>query len=334
MMRAVFDGLSTMFRHRRLALILWAWTLVIGLAGAAPAMRWFNTAWPARPGADVLLQGFDFPTYMELSQYDASPTWAIVMAAVLAAGALAFVGGAFVTAGVLHVLLDHDINDRTRTLWSRFARGGGQAFWRSLGVSIIHGIVVLIAVASLAGGLSKGLESLSESPAEWAGWTSMILRAALIGIVVAVLSAVADYARLRVVADPVCGAIRAWFGALSFTLRHPMTTTLIWIAFAVMTGVVLAVSFAWSISAPTTSMGWIVALILVQQGVMLARAMVRVATLGAEVSYAGRKGFALPELPGAIIEALPVETIAPQVPAAGSDVPDDHDAPPPPPPTA
>jgi hypothetical protein len=133
-------------------------------------------------------------------------------------------------------------------------------------------------------------------------------------IVVVILGAVVDYARLRVVADPVCGAFRAWFSALSFTLRHPLSTTMIWTAFAAMTGVVLAASFAWSISVPTRSTGWLVALVLAQQGVMVARAMIRVGALGAQVGYAESKGFALPELPEALVDVLPQEpAVAPPV---------------------
>ena len=227
------------------------------------------------------------------------------MAAVGGAVLLAFVGGAFTTAGVLHVLLDRDESERTRPLWSRFGRGGGQAFWRSLAVSVIHAAALGVGAALVYWAGWAVLHRLAEWPSEAAAWISMLGPWIPVAIVVAVLSATADYARLRVVADPVCGAFRAWFSALSFTLRHPLSTTMIWAAFAAMTLLVLVASFAWSITAPTSSMPWLVVLVLVQQGVMMARAMIRVGVLGAQAAYADAKGFAVPELPSAIIDVLP-----------------------------
>ncbi len=307
MTRAIARGVATMFQQRRLAMILWAWSLVVGVAGAAPAVRWFRQAWGLRPEADTMLFHFDLPTFVELSHYDVSPTWGMVMAAAGGAVMLAFVGGAFITAGVIHLLLDRDDAERTRTLWSRFGRGGGQAFWRSLTVSVINAIALGVGAALTYWAGRALLHTLAEWPSEAAAWTAMLGPWIPVAVVVAVLSATTDYARLRVVADPVCGAFRAWFGALSFTLRHPLSTTVIWSAFAGMTLVVLIASFAWSINVPTHTMAWLVVLVLVQQGVMLARAMVRVGALGAQAAYADAKGFVLPELPTAVVELLPQE---------------------------
>jgi hypothetical protein len=305
MTRAIAHGVATMFRHQRLALILWMWSLVIALAGAAPAIRWFGLAWPVRPQADTMLQAFDFPTYFDLSAYDTSPTWTLAMAAVGGAVLLAFVGGAFMSAATLHVLLGHDDTERTRTLWSRFGRGGGQAFWRSLGVSVINLCAVMLLTGLVLAAAAMAVRPFEDGPSEAAAWLAMVGPLVPAALVVAVLSAVADYARLRVVADPVCGALRAWFSALSFTLRHPLSTTVIWSVFAVMTALVLVASFTWSVTAPTHSTAWLAALVLVQQGVMLARAMIRVGVLGAEASYADARGFALPELPSALVDLLP-----------------------------
>jgi hypothetical protein len=87
-----------------------------------------------------------------------------------------------------------------------------------------------------------------------------------------------------------------------------------------MTGVVLVASFAWSVSVPSNSTAWIVALVFVQQGVMVARAMIRVGVLGAEVGYAEAKGFALPELPSALVDLLPREQEPVEVPVRREDV--------------
>ena len=296
-----------MFQHTRLAMILWTWSLVIGAAGAAPAIRWFRHAWPVRPEADTLLDRFDLPTFVELSHYDVSPTWALAMAAVVAAMMLAFVGGAFMVAGVIHVLLDRDDTERTRSLWSRFGRGGGQAFWRSLAVSVIHAIVLGLVAALAYWAAWAVVHRLGEWPSEAAAWTAMLVPFIPVALVAAVLGATADYARLRVVADPVCGALRAWMGALSFTLRHPLSTTGIWAAFATMTLLVLVASFAWSTTVPTHGSLWLAALVLAQQGVMMARAMIRVGALGAQAAYAEAKGFAVYDQVTARVDAAPLD---------------------------
>ena len=60
MTRAIARGIATMFRHQRLASILWIWSLVLGAAGAAPAIRRFSAAGPARPEAAAMLNALDF----------------------------------------------------------------------------------------------------------------------------------------------------------------------------------------------------------------------------------------------------------------------------------
>jgi hypothetical protein len=292
----------------RLLATLWVWNVLLGLVVGWGMSRWLGLAFDFSPAADQALERFRAGLLIELTQYDRFSPWTFAGGVVWALGVIAALSNALVAAGILEVLTAGD----ARPLLHRFFRGAGHFFGRFLRLLIFTGIALVLTWILMGVVTRPIMSALGESSWERTWITVGVLRLAVLGALVALLMAILDIARARVVNAPTeqRGMLRAWVAAAKLTFRRLGTLAGIYIVlglcWAVLAGVGLAVVFA----VTPTNWGVILLLIAVQQLFMFARAGIRVARAGAVLavvrewdrssgSYGsyGSSGSSVPEVP-------------------------------------
>jgi len=275
-LRSLAHGLGSALSAPRLALALWAWSALLTLPVAAPIWRVWRDRTADAPRADALIDGFNLATFRELTRFDVAWPWSPAVATLGGVVLLAVVGQALVAGGTLAVLVPGERGPFLR----RFLAGAGEYFWRFLRV-------FLLAVA--AAGLTLAAVMLAFAPisavagdSAWEpGW--YLVQAALVvslGVVAFFWLIAVDYARIRMALErDRRSALAALARGAATVLRHPLRTFGIWIAGGVL--VALAAG-AYDVLGGWTA-GALVLMIAAQQVVMLVRAGIRVAVVGAEI---------------------------------------------------
>lgn len=305
MITSLFKGFWAAVRTPKLALLLWAWSLILGFAAAWPARAWFGPALNVRVETDGLLTRFNMGTFVDLFKYQDTQPVQLLVAAAMGVALIALAGGAFVNGGVLEVL---GSQGEPRTFMHRFFRGGGHFFWRYTRLMLLaYGPAVIVAglVAAAMGALTR---PLADSEWEPAGlfWTAVTLL--VVGIVAGWFLLALDYARIQVARDDARGMFKAYLKALGFVLRHAIATYAIWVTALVATGALL-LAYLWHESTWTVS-NWAAIWILIaaQQVLVLARAGVRVAQVAAERAYYAAKS---PAVQAAVMAGVPTAVAEP-----------------------
>jgi hypothetical protein len=279
--RCIGTGLKRAIGQPGLAAILWAWTFLLAALVALPAWTAFAGAFNLSTESAQLLDGFNLRLLFEAFHYDRSSVLGILavgLAAVLVVGGI---GGTFLAGGVLEVLTAGD----DRSFLHRFMRGAGHFFGRFF--RLFLACAVSIAATALAVSLAALLVTrpLSRSDSEALRFFSYLVVPAAVLLVAAFYALALDYARIRMVLDGRRSATRAWFGSLGFVLRHLPGTVVIGLAFAVLTGLVLALSAGYQRRAPSNTFVLILGLFLVQQVTAYVRAGLRVASVAGELAF-------------------------------------------------
>ena len=290
-LRSLAHGLGSALAEPRLALALWAWSALLTLPVAAPIWRVWRDTTADAPRADALLGGLNLADFRELTKFDVISSWSPAIAALGGVLLLAVVGQALVAGGTLEVLVSGERGPFAR----RFLAGAGGYFWRFLRVFVL---------AVIAAGLTLGAVALVFMPLSAAAGDSawepgyFLVQAAQLAVlaVVALFWLIAvDYARIRMVLErDRRSALAALARGAVTVVRHPLRTFGIWIAGGVLVAVLAAayrVFGGWTASA-------LVLLIAAEQLVMLVRAGIRVAVVGAEI-HASRQLMAPPAPPPA-----------------------------------
>lgn len=308
MWTSISAGLRRAVRQPRLVSLLWAWSLATTLLAVVPVALWLRNGLSLRTRSEVLLDGFSFDVIKEIAQRDATPVMSLIGWQAAATAALAVLGAAFLNGGMLEVLWSGTAAIRghhgpapaepaplvTEPLMVRFARGAATWFWPNLRAMLLTVVVAALGAAGLMAILLPILDVLEDTQSTWLAWVPVLLPAVLLALVVWVGATVLDFARLRMVAARSRGAARAWFWALAFVARHPVSTLGMWGGFALV-ALVLATAGAMLVPfVPTHTWAGILGVILVQQVVVVARAVLRIGLLGAEVAYAAPRRVAPP----------------------------------------
>ncbi len=276
-------GLWAAARQPRLAVALWLVNLALAAAAAAPAWGMLKDALDYAPEGDRLRQGFSFGIVAELMRAD-SARFSLLLSSAIAAAVLALLANAFTSGGVLDVLTT---DDRRRFL-HRFGRGAGHFFGRFLRLGIMAGVVLLVAaglVAAAMWALSRRLEDSAWPPM---GFTIGTARVVLVFLIMVIALVALDLARIRVVRDDSRRAVRLYWSSLRLVLRHPLATLGLWAGNTLVLGLALGVYLAFCNTVPGHTWAGIVVLAVAQQGVMLARAGLRVALFGSEIALLDR----------------------------------------------
>jgi hypothetical protein len=277
---ALADGLVAARRAWPVALVLWAWTLVLAGPASLPFFNWLRGQIGYSPEGDLLLQRFRLDLFAELSHSAQGSAWAALAGAVVAMLFVAAIGRAFVTGGLIEAMSPAATGPM---LW-RFFGGAGRWFLPNLALLVINAtaMFVVLAIASVATAIAVSPLADTSSPA--VAWIALVGPLAVSGIVVLLFAIVYDYACIHVARQS--GIWRGWLGALWFVARHLVGAAGLWIVIALLTAAGLAVYLGVRSVVPASNWPLIVFMVILQQTFMLGRAWLRAALVAAEVRYA------------------------------------------------
>jgi hypothetical protein len=276
------DGIRTAARRPGLALLLWAWSLLLGLIAALPAYNWWTVAFSLSPPADSMRDRFDIGVLADLTKYDQVSGFAMLSGALLGIIVLAGVASAFLNGGILEVLATPG---DPRSLLHRFFRGGGHFFGRYLRLlvlTVVGALIVSVISTAAVGAATSGLADSEWEPASMVVGLVILLVLALVWTWFLLAQ---DYARIRVAADDSRRMVRAWFHAMGFVARRVFATYTLGTLFMTASGLLVALWLLYDGNRASGTWGGIVALVLVQQVLLFGRASVRVALVESERIY-------------------------------------------------
>ena len=275
------EGLARSAAAWRLVVLVWGVHLVLAAAAAYPFWRALRSLLGPLPGADVLRTGIRFEALADLVELRPGLLGAFGLSFVAVAG-LGLLIGAAVTAGVLEVLRGED----SRPLGHRFGRGAGRFFGRFVGVGLFVGLL-----AGLVGTLVVSPFMVLARRYVQSGWDAARLAplagAAVDGLVALLALLVFDAARIHIVRADV-GAFAGLRDGLGLVLRHPPVWLGTWFVNAALVGLAVVLFVLFRRAVPTESGPQILAMVLVQQALVLARTGLRVALLASETALVGR----------------------------------------------
>jgi len=282
MVSSIIKGLSTAFRNPKLVLVLWMWNLLLGLAAAMPARAWFGGALDGATETERLLTRFSIGTFADLSKYQETGPFGLLVSTALGLGLLALAGNAFVNGGMAEVV---SAPADTRPFMHRFFRGCGHFFWRFTRLNLLGFTAAAVAAGLTAAALDAATAPFTDSEWEPAAlvWSLVTLTGtALVGLwfVLAL-----DFARLRTARDGGRRMLAAYVTSLRFVARHLAPTYGIALVCLVGTAAVLLAYVGHEATWTQSSWGAIFVLLATQQVLMMARMALRVAQVGAEWAY-------------------------------------------------
>jgi len=236
--RPVANGFRAAFRRPGLVLLVWAWYTTLALVVTLPAWSRLRAATAARPETDVLLHGLQLGTLIELLQQETAVVPTLV-ATVMALACVALLSNAFVSGGILEVLLAGD----EHPLLHRFFRGAGHFLSRSLRLLVLACVTAFVVCGLVTFGMVTALRPLANG-SERGLVLSNLLLAVLVGFAAGVVFLALDYARVVLVREDGRGMLRAWLRGLRFVLVHPLATGVVGFGFFGLV-LVLAALGAW-----------------------------------------------------------------------------------------
>jgi hypothetical protein len=277
------EGLRRAVREPRLALTLWLLNLALAAVAGIPAwLRWRDVLDRA-PETDPLRSGLRLGILADLFQADRIGL-GVLGPLVLALAILALLVNALTTGGTLEVLLTDD----SRPFLHRFGRGAGHFFWRFLRAGALAGLLLLVLAGLLVGLVSVVARRLEGSGFEAMPLILLLLRLAVVLVVVVGVLVALDVARIRLVREDGRRVLHAFASGLRLVLRHPLAAGGLWIGNALLLAVVAAAYLGLCQVVRADEWAGIALLAVAQQGVMLARASLRVALFGSEMGLVGR----------------------------------------------
>ena len=282
MITCILKGLWTTVRSPGLVLLLWGWNLLLALGAGIPALVWFGGALNTRLETGSLLTRFNFGAFADLGKYSEASPFSFLWASMAGTALIALVASAFMNGGILEVLSGED--DR-RPFMHRFHRGGGRLFWRFVRLNAIAFTGVAIVIGIAAASRSKVITPLSDSEWEPSGMFWGLVGLSVTGLVALWFLLALDYARIRVARDGSRAMLRVYFGAMRFVARRLLATYGLAILSLGVLGALFAAYVAWETWWTASTWMAILALVGVQQVIVLARTGLRVMQVAAEREY-------------------------------------------------
>jgi hypothetical protein len=276
------NGFLAAWRAPGLAMLLWAWSLLLSIPLTLPAWTWLHGATARAPEADILLERFSFAAVGDLLRADSS--FSLLVPAFFATVLVAVVGQALAGGGLIEVLTTDD----ARPFLHRFFRGAGHFFWRFLRAGIYAWLACGIAVAIFTLAytpISRALEGMAWEPARYLGQAARLLILALVALLVTLAL---DYARIRMAREGSRRVLRSILGSLWFVAGHPKATFGLWLVTAIALAALYAAYAAFRSYVPSSTWGLILLMAGVQQLTVIAAAWLRVALLGGEIAIWAR----------------------------------------------
>ena len=279
--RALSDGFRAATRRPALVALLWAWHLLLALVATLPFWAWVWGASGLAPETDVMLDGLDLGVLVHLLANNAAAVPA-VFAAAAAVVLLSLLSGAFVSGGVLVVVLNRGAGE---PLLRRFFSGAGHYFGRFVRLLVIAGITTAVVVALVSAMLTAAAGPLTETGSEPASlWTFLLVQAGA-ALALGFFLLALDYARALTVLTETRGMLRAWLRGLGFVLRHLPGATLIGVLAAIGVLATIALALWHDIAYSARTWGVIVGAIVLHQVLLFLRTAIRVGQVAAQAAY-------------------------------------------------
>jgi len=284
---ATAAALRTALRTPRLVLLLWGAHLAIAAVAFYPVLRLLDRSLANAPAGDEFLRRFSLPLFADLMR--SGRAWFEGFGQLLTlVFALTLLWNVLAAGGALESLLSGDPS----RLAHRFGRGAGRFFGRFLRMGLAAAPAALLVAGVLAGpifAVRASLDDRAEGAKYWLGLAGFLV--ALFALLLVQLAL--DLARVRVARDDVRKGVRVFRQTLRAVLRRPWQVLGIWIPLALCLAAVTALYLGFRTILPGGG-GLLVAVLLAQQLVMIARAAMRVALWSGEIALVERKWVAPP----------------------------------------
>lgn len=316
-----FRGLVRAAGAPRLVALLWLFNLVFALVATLPMAFLLFGHLGDRPEGDRLLDGMQLDLLAFVSR-EGGGLGAAIQPVLLAAIALALLANALLSGGVLESLTTTD----PRPFLHRFGRGAGRFFWRFLRMGLAAVPTAVLAAVILAGPLFFARRRMAETGPETTRFVLLGLGLMLAIVAIAWVTMALDLARIRVVREDRRKPIRLFFRTFGTALRHPVRVLGLWCVNTVAFLALVALFLALRALLPSSTWLGIVALVALQQLLMIGRSTLRVGLWASELELAKdlarRHGWGAPPAPrsdtGAAV-AAPRSSYGAQEPAPSED---------------
>jgi hypothetical protein len=317
---SVAAGLRAAWRHRRVAVWIWAAFLLLAAIATVPTWRGYEATLSHTPESERLLDGLNVALLREMATSGGAPGPAVVLPwMMLAAAAIALLWNPFLSGGLIAVLTGDGSVQDVRGLRERFFGGGGRHYWRLLAL-LITMLVIGAIVLALVGGALFGIGArIGEGGQEQLSMALTIVNIALLAALAGLLSIALDFARIAMVRDERRMWTAIWTG-IRMLFRRPVSVIAFGLTFALLFAVLIGVYVP--ISSSLSFRGWSAIWIgvVLQQLFALTRTGLRVAMVAGEVAM-----LPVPPVPVPLPEPEPApEPLTPALPMA----PEPSDAPP------
>ncbi len=240
------------------------------------------------PAGDEFLRRFSLPLFADLMRTGGK--WGDGLGQLLSVVfVLTLLWNVLAAGGALESLLSGDPS----RLAHRFGRGAGRFFGRFLRMGLAAAPAALLVAGILAGpifGVRASLDDTAEGAKFWLGLAGLLV--ALFAILLVQLAL--DLARVRVARDDVRKGVRVFRATLGAVLRRPWQVLAVWIPLALGFAAISALYLGFRGLLPASGGAVLLALVLAQQLVMIARAGMRVALWSAEIALVERQWPAAP----------------------------------------
>ncbi len=284
----VTHALRRATRTPRLVLLLWGAHLAIAAVAFYPALRFLDKILANAPAGDEFLHRFSLPLFSDLMRTGGK--WGDGLGQLLSVVfVLTLLWNVLAAGGALESLLSGDPS----RLAHRFGRGAGRFFGRFLRMGLAAAPATLLVAGILAGpifGVRASLDDTAEGAKFWLGLAGILV--ALFAILLVQLAL--DLARIRVARDDVRKGVRIFRATLGAVLRRPWQVLAVWIPLALAFAAISALYLAFRGLLPASGGVVLLALVLAQQLVMIARAGMRVALWSGEIALVEHKWAAPP----------------------------------------
>lgn len=285
---ATAAALRTALRTPRLVLLLWGAHLAIAAVAFYPVLRLLDRSLANAPAGDEFLRRFSLPLFADLMR--SGRAWFEGFGQLLTlVFALTLLWNVLAAGGALESLLSGDPSRMAH----RFGRGAGRFFGRFLRMGLAAAPAALLVAGVLAGpifAVRASLDDRAEGAKFWLGLAGFLI--ALLALLLVQLAL--DLARVRVARDDVRKGVLVFRQTLRAVLRRPWQVLGIWTPLALGFAAVAALYLALRGVLPAEGGGILLVVFLAQQGLMIARAAMRVSLWSGEISLVERNWPAAP----------------------------------------
>lgn len=262
----------------RLILLLYCFNLLL----AIPAAQAFRATLQEEFGRSLapqrLLAGFDFTVFADFMNLHGGAVNA-ALRAIVPLVALGMIMAPFLSGAAIAAIRTEGIRPSVRTMF----RDGGLYYGRLFRLLLLFGLVTVLllgAGSTLLAGIVSAVDD--DAVSEISSVVAAFIGAGLIGLLLTIVFAAAEFARIAAVAGNSRRMVRAAFGGFSFAFRNIGTIAGLLLLFAVAAAVLIAAYWWLEGILPAESGSSIALLFLLQQLFIVFRIVLRIALIAGE----------------------------------------------------